>query len=335
MGDIATQGDQSASTDASQGNQSQQTGTGDGNAIDYGELLEQQRAELGRQGQTVENLRKELESSNTTINRVRKAFSNESEKKPSPSEERRQRFNEMRAYLEEQSLEDQKRGGAGLPVTTKIGKELADFGLAAEERAEKLQERIDQLEEMMKLSRNPAYAGLERAAFAMEGMIDEALAQMYGDEDTSRPIRSSQFNAVTARINDELKSMINSKDPKDKEDLLKIQRNPKVMRQMVNHFLAEMLPPKVRQQMDHERMMNQPQSQRDLMQAFVEAREALAEAHEKGDKRQQDYYSNLMTDIRRDILANQMGARRKSGQNEQESLNGLMRSFGGGFLGGR
>jgi hypothetical protein len=297
-----------------------------GQVLDYGEILAQHRAELAQTGKTVQELRAELNRSHGVIGRVQKAFSGDTDERLTPSQQRMREFDELAQYLDQEALENQRGGGKGLPITTKIGKQLATYGKEAEARAERLEQEISELKQAMKRRENPAFQGLERAAFVMEGMVEEALESLYGAEAGAKGIRESQFNAVTARINDEIKDLMKN----DPNGLLKVQRNPKVMRKMVNHFLAEMLPPKVRTMLDDERIKNEPILPRELWQAFSEAKEAYQEAESRGDAKTAAQYSALMTDIRHDILSNQISGRR-GGTAEKPSLNNLMT----GFIGGR
>lgn len=292
--------------------------------VDYGEILAQHQAEIARTGKTVEDLRSELGKSHGALDRVRQAFAPEQPELTS-YQKRVQAFQSLGQYLDQEATEDHKRGGKGLPITTRIGKELVDLGLESEKRAERLESELAQLKDAMKRQQNPAFQGLERAAFIMEGMVDEGLAQMYGETKDSKPIRAAQFNAVTTRINDEIKDLMKN----DPEALLKVQRNPKIMRNMVNHFMAEMLPPKVREKMDEERIKNEPMDSRAMWSALAEARDNYQEAQAKGDERATNHWSNLITDIRRDILANQL-VNRRGGGIDKPSLNQLMSSVVGG-----
>ncbi len=265
-------------------------------AIDFGDILDQHRSEVGK---TVEGLRGELHKSHGTLERVRKAFAGDDEgEKLTPYQKRMAAYKDLGQHIEREALENQKKGGQGLPLTTRLGKELADLGIQSEQRAEKLEAELAEIKAALKRQQNPAFQGLERAAFIMEGMIDDGLEALYGSDAQSKAIRSAQFNAVTARVNEEIKDLMKN----DPDALLKVQRNPKIMRKMVNHFMAEMLPPKVRTMLDDQRIQNEPISQQELYQAFGEARQQLAEAESKGDERAMTHYSNLMTDIRRDIL---------------------------------
>ncbi len=258
---------------------------------------------------------------------MRKAFTNEDEPKPTPYQQRMKDFDNLAAFLDQEALENQRAGGAGLPITTKVGKQLVEYGKAAEARAEKLEAELAEIKQSLREKDNAALDGLKRAAFAMEGMVEEGLGALYGEGKETQGIRSAQFNAVTHRINAEIKDLMHN----EPETLLKIQRNPKLMRRMVNHFMSEMLPPKVRTMLDDQRIQNEPMDSRELFQAFAEAREQLDEANSKGNQKAITHYSNLMTSIRQDILASQYGGRRSGNGGDRPTLNQLFRnSVGGG-----
>ncbi len=304
----------SAAGESAQSNSSGGEGQGqDGGVVDFGEILAQHQSELARTGKTVEALRGELAKRDTQFDRVRKAFSGDDGEKLTPRQQRMQHFDALAAEMEQVSKDH------GLPLTTKIGKEFATATKEMMAENDSLRQELDQIKESIKRQQNPAFQGLERAAFIMEGMVEDALGQMYGQEDGSRPIRAAQFNAVTARINEEIKDLMKN----DPDTLLKVQRNPKVMRNMVNHFMAEMLPPKVRGMMEDEQIRNTPMSQQELWQAFSEARDGYNSATEGGRKKEAEHFSNLITDLRREILSNQISGR-KGGTPDKPSLNSLM-----------
>jgi hypothetical protein len=311
---------QATAPDAGAGQEAtpQQQANQSGQAIDYSDIL----AQFQKRDQTIESLQSELGKTKETWGRVQKAFTGEPEQKPSPYQARMQSFDELGAYLQEQALEDQRHGGKGLPITTKIGQQLVQYGKEAEARAEKLEQELAEIKRDLKRSQNPAYQGLERAGLAMEGMVEEALEQMYGAEASSQGIRASWFNAVTSRINDEIKDLMKN----DPQALLKVQRNPKIMRKMVNHFMAEALPPKVRNMLEEQQIKETEIPPQELWSAFAEAREKYESAQRDGNDAAVTHWSNIMTDIRRDILANQVSGKR----GDSRSLNTLFANSVGG-----
>lgn len=293
--------------------------------VDYSQILQQHRDEIVRTKDQASALERELKDTRSTVDKVRKAFSNEQEEKLTPAQQRMQRFQELQNYLQEEALANKAAGGGGFPVTTKIGLELAEFGRQAVEENQNLRQELDELKQKVDRQQNPAWQGLERMAQAGEGMIQDALEQMYGTGKDTESIRAAQFNAVTARINEEIKDLLKN----EPQTLAKIQRDPKKIRSMVNHFMAEMLPPKVRQMMDEQRIQNEEIPVTDLYQALQEAKEGMEEAQKAGDEKAEAHYSGLFTQIRRDILGHQLGSRR-GGTPDKPTLNRLMSSFGGG-----
>lgn len=294
-----------------------ETGNTGPGAVDYSEILARHQGELARTGKTVESLKSELDDSRSVLSRVQKAFVGE-EDKVSPHQRRMRDFEDLGAYLDKEALEDQKNGGRGLPITTKIGKQLVAYGREAEERAEKLEKELADIKKALDRRENPNFQGLERAGQIMEGMLEDGLNQLYGADPETKGIRGAQMNAVSRRINEEIQDLMKN----DPDGLRRVQRDPKVMRRMVNHFMAEMLPPKVRSMLDNQRIQNEPFDSRDLYQSFAEARQEWEEAQSAGDERKTAYYDTLMTELRQKILSSQQEGRR-GGTAEKPSLNQL------------
>ncbi len=308
MSDNGAPGSDGGNTGGDAGGQQQQ-GTGDGAAFDFSQILEQHKAEIERSGKTVESLRGELGRTHETMDRVKRAFTGDNERPVSPYQARIKEFQELGEYVDKEV--------GHLPATAKIGKQLAALGQESEARAERLERELADLKETLKRQDNPAIQGLERAAHIMEGMLQDGLEKLYGSDDRSEGIRSAQFDAVSRRINDEIKDLIKN-DPKS---LLKLQRNPKLMRNMVNQFTSEMLPPRVREMMEQESARNAPITTQDLYASFNEAKGFYEQAQEKGDAKAVESYSNLMDSIRQEILASKYGGR--GGTAEKPTLSRL------------
>lgn len=278
--------------------------------VDYGEILARHQGELAR-------TRSDLDRSNEVLTRVQKAFSGDQKELPA-HEQRMRDFDDLGSYLDQEALEDQKKGGRGLPITTKIGKQLVTFGKEAEARAAKLERELEDLKAQVKRQQNPAFQGLERAGFIMEGMLDEGLKHLYGADPAAKQVRASQFEAVSRLIHEEMVDLAKN----DPDGLLQVQRNPKIQRRMVNHFMAQVLPPKVREMMDNDRLKNEPTTSRDLMQSFAEARQEWQAAQAEGDERKEAYYSSLMDELRPQILMSQQDGQRTRNP-DKPSLNQL------------
>lgn len=297
-------------------------------SIDYGEILARQENALSQQGQLITSLRGELGKRDQTWNKVREAFTGETDKKLTPAQERQQRMRGLVAKVQNDAQESLRAGLSGMPHTVKITEELAQYVADADERADRLESQLAKAIERLDRQQNPAFAAMERAGFIMEGMVDESLIALYGEGPDTERVRGAQYDAITALINAELKELIASKKPEDKTALLKIQRNPKVMRSMVNHFAAQVIPPKVRAAMDQERIENEPDTAEGLISALAEAKEEYEKALENDDHKRAQYYSNLVTKIRQDFLAFQQYGKKSQGGGK--SINSLVQNFIGG-----
>lgn len=285
-------------------------------SLDWAQALQHQKQAFQQQGKTVESLQRQLGENNQVLGRVKQAFTGESEKEVDPYDAAIAENEQFMDYFLQQGLEAE-RAGKPMPLTVTLGTKLAQANIAAANDRKRMEGQIAQLQQQMRRQQNPNFQGLERASQIMEGMIDDSLTQMYGEDAGSSKIKSAQFNAVTARVNEEIKDLMQN----DPDTLIKIQRNPKLMRNMVNHFMSEMLPPKVRSMLEEQHVQNTPMSTQELYSAFTEARKHMEEAERNDDPRAVHEYSKLMDSIRQDILADQYGGRRNAAN---PSLNRLL-----------
>lgn len=126
---------------------------------DLGTLLQQQK--LDSEG-TIKGLKGDLDANKATMDRLRKAFSNEPDKVVSDSQRRISAFEALTSELDEAALDDQRRGGKGLPLTMKIGKQLSEFARNTLAENEKLREKLDKIESRQNLQDNSAYQSLQK-----------------------------------------------------------------------------------------------------------------------------------------------------------------------------
>jgi hypothetical protein len=293
-----------------------QNSSDEGQSLDWSQALAEQQAAFQKQGQALQGLQRELGESKEVIGKIKRAFSPDDEKELDPHDQRIAEYEQFMDYYLQKGLEAE-RSGQKIPLTVTNATKLAQLGIESERRAKKFEQEIAELKRLVSRQQNPNYQGLERAAYIMEGMVDEALEQMYGQDQDSSKIRSAQFNAVTARVNEEIKDLMKN----DPDTLIKIQRDPKKMRTMVNYFMTEMLPPKVRSMMEEQEIMNSEMSVQELYSAFAEAKKHLEQAERSDDARAAHEYSRLMDSIRQDILAAQYGGQRST---NRPSLNRLL-----------
>lgn len=268
---------------------------------EFGSLLSRQQAELLKSGDTIKSLKDDLGQTKSITERLRKVFVED--EAPDPYKQKHASFEALAAELDREALEDQKRGGKGLPLTTKIGKELSDFARSTLAQNQKLEQEIAEIKKRQEMQSNPAVQSMQRITTVADNMTDEALEVMYPGEESSQ-VRELMSENVRGMINKEIREMVTNKE----FDNLKKLNNPKAVRSMVNHFMAQILPPKARQILDNERLQNQAPNPKDLMAAFREASQKLNEAETPAEVR---HWDNIVTELRQDILAETVG--RKGG----------------------
>ena len=277
----------------------QDGGTDYGTQIEeFGSVLSRQQAELNRSGETIKSLRGELDKNSSITEKLRKVFVGDDEA-PDPYKQRSASFEALAAELDREALEDQKRGGKGLPLTTKIGKELSEFARATLTQNQKLEQDIKELKNKVDVQSNPAVQNMQRITMVADNMTDEALEVMYPGEDSAQ-VRQFMGDSVRTMINKEIRQMVKNNELDDIKKL----NNPKAVRGMVNHFMAQILPPKAREILENERIQNEPANPKDLMIAFREASTNLENA--ETDK-ERNHWDKIVTSLRQDFLAETMG----------------------------
>jgi len=265
---------------------------------EFGSVLSRQQAELNRSGETIKSLRGELDKNSSITEKLRKVFVGDDEA-PDPYKQRSASFEALAAELDREALEDQKRGGKGLPLTTKIGKELSEFARATLTQNQKLEQDIKELKNKVDVQSNPAVQNMQRITMVADNMTDEALEVMYPGEDSAQ-VRQFMGDSVRTMINKEIRQMVKNNEMDDIKKL----NNPKAVRGMVNHFMAQILPPKAREILENERIQNEPANPKDLMIAFREASTNLENA--ETDK-ERNHWDKIVTSLRQDFLAETMG----------------------------
>ncbi len=312
---MAQPGEQSGQSGESSANTGAEAQQDNAEAIDYGQVLAEHQARFAEQGKTVSALKGKLAETEGQFARVRKAFVGEEEKAPNEYETRVGEHNKLMDYFLQQGLEAE-RAGKPMPLTVTLGTKLAQLGIQAEERAQALEAQLAELTAGLKRQQNPAFRQTEQAAAIMEGMVQEAIGQVYGDDPSGEVTRGVQYDAVCARINAEIKDLMKN----EPQTWAKVRSNPKAMRNMVNHFMGDLIPPAVRAQMEHQKIMDTPQTAQELWTAFREARAGMENAD---SDRERAHYSRIMDEIRPDLLALQGAGRRDE---SKPSLNRLLSS---------
>ncbi len=304
--------EQSAGASGSSENSS---GSDEGGAVDYGEILQSHEQAFKQQSKTVDQLRRSLDQSTETMGRVKRAFAGDDPPEQNPLEAAIKGHEELMDYFLQQGLEAERQGRA-IPLTVTLGTKLAQQGIEAEKRYAKLEAKFEKLNRSVQRQEDPNFQLTDRAAAAMEGMLQDGLSQVYGGDPSSERTRNAQFAAVAGRITEEIQDL-QKNDPGTWD---KIRRNPAAMRKMVNYFVQDQLPPRVREMLENQRVQDTVMTTRELHSAFAQANDARLNTE---NEREAEQYSNIMDSIRQEIIARQYG---KGRRNENPSLNELLRA---------
>lgn len=267
----------------------------------YDDVIAAQVEELSGQKKTIATLRSELDGTKNVLGRMREIFAPAKEK---PKESQKiDEMTELDRLLDEASIQDQRRGGSGLPLTTKIGKQLSDFARSAIEKNSNLEREIQDLKRRVDTENSPAFRDFQKTISGAETFVEDALEALYpGDE--HKDVKGYQSSAVMDLVKREIRDMVD----KNEIDNIKKLKNPKVVREMVNHFMAQILPPKVRTMLDNERIANTPETEESLLANLKEAQEKFKGAK---TKKEQEQYGRIAKEIRGKYFAEKMSANKR------------------------
>jgi len=265
------------------------------NLPNYDDIIAEQVNELTGQKKIIEGLRTELDGTKNVLGRMRDIFAPQ-EKKTSKIDE----MTELDRLLDEAALEDQKRGGKGLPLTTKIGKNLSDFARTAIEKNTHLEKELLDLKRRVETESSPAYRDFQKVLGGAETFVEDALEELYPGSE-NKDVKGYQASAIMDLVRKEIKEMVD----KNETDNIKKLKNPKVVRNMVNHMMAQILPPKVRTMMDNERIANTPETEESLLSSLKEVQEKFKKAE---SKKEQEQYGRIAKEIRGKYFAEKMRA---------------------------
>lgn len=260
----------------------------DQNLPNYDDIIASQVEELGSQKKIIEGLQSKLTGTERVLGQMREIFA-PGEKKPK-SAQKIDEMAELDRLLDQAALEDQRRGGKGLPLTTKIGKTVADFARDAIQRQTALENELSEVKKRLETESNPAYRDFQKTLNGAETFVEDALEALYpGDE--HKDVKGYQASAVMDLVKKEIREMVENNEI----DNIKKLKNPKVVRNMVNHFMAQILPPKVREMMDNERIANTPDTEEGLLSELKEIQEKFKKAE---TKKEQEQYSRMAKAVR-------------------------------------
>jgi hypothetical protein len=236
----------SGSEASSSGEQSQQPGQ---SAAEYMRELQSMRGE-------VESLKAEKNGLTAKFERVSKAFSDKDGGDDRADEDPDARF--LDTYLEA-ALEDQKQGGKGLPLTTKLAMETA----ALKKQLREMQAELKRHGQRQDFMASPDTKYDTDAYSTIDMQVQEAVEGMYGE------VPPHLFDAITKDISNEIKNLKKN----NPEAWNQIRRNPEYLKRLGMHFVEKAIPPKARQMLQAEKERNTPMSMSEMRQAMKEADE--------------------------------------------------------------
>ena len=164
------------------------------------------------------------------------------------------------AFLEA-AMDDQKKGGLGLPLTTKLAMKAKE----AETRVAKLEKQLERLLERNKVENDPTVAADRQAYLSIDNHLQKSIENLYGDVDPQL------FQAAAQKCTETIKQIQRDKP----EQWAKIRRDPSYLQKLAQYHVEKIIPPRVRQMLESEKVKNTELSRKDLHDAFREADEKL------------------------------------------------------------
>jgi uncharacterized protein YukE len=279
------------------------SGTEPGETVDYEALIAEARGEVERVRGEQSRTQQELQNVRGEFDRVRRAFSGDKDtSEPSPFQKKKSQFVSDLDLVLQKSLEHERKGNP-LPLTTKIGADFYQNAAEVSETLEAYQTKIAELEAQMRALQSPERNLDTQAATSMEGMIQSAMATIYGEDAENSQIRDGQFDVIAKMIGREIKDLRQN----DPDAWNRIRRHPESQRKLVQHFVMKAVPPKARALLEQEHLQNTPMTNDELWTAYREAKEQIQGGNEHPAIRKA--YEN----IREEILERQFAGKKGQG----------------------
>lgn len=272
-------------------------GTSEGGADNIAELRESLRRTEGRLGETANELARHRQESKkatdvlTNLQRVLGGEEKPKEKQPS----RRERADQMLDYFLRQHMEAERNGG-GFPLTTTLASDVYEYIAESEGKWEKALQTIDRLNREVERLSNPMSRLTDGAYSNIDAQVIENLEKLYGRGDQNLDIKRAQYAAVGDVIAAEVQRM-QKEHPDVWEEVL---RSPKKQAALARHFVEKNLPPKARELIEHDQLMNTDMPVGELWAAFRQA----------GEIQDPEARSKIREKIRQEIVAQQFGEAR-------------------------
>jgi hypothetical protein len=223
-------------------------------ASDY---LSELKGEVGELKKDRSELRGAVDRSNRTLERIQSAFKDE----PQNSEDEEDDTGRDQKLLDmflDAALEDQKAGGKGMPLTTKLAMET----VALKKELREVRAALKDFGNRQTVTSSADYKYDQDAYSQMDMRVQDAIGSIYGGE-----VDEHLFEAVSKDIGKEITRLKNEK-PQVWEQ---IRRNPEYIKRMALYFVEKKIPPRAREIMMADKEKATPMGMNELRQAFREA----------------------------------------------------------------
>ena len=251
------------------------------------QLAESQRT-LAETRQQFGALNERYTADSKVIDGLRQLFNPQKQQAPSRVEHYNSRLDH---YL--QAAVQAEREGRPMPLTANLAAEFYEHATEVEQLKSRWEAEIAALKQQVQKASDPSEAINLQAYTNMDSHLQNALNTIYGPGAEYADQKEAQFEALGKVIGKEIRELA-QEDPQAWDN---IRRSPAKQQKLVMHFVEQSLPPRARQILAQEQLMNEPTSMDELIQAFNEA-SAIQDDRER---------AQVKGMIRREILAMKMG----------------------------
>lgn len=267
----------------------QQGGAGGGdaggdNVVDLETYRQHFAPIIEQQNNQIRQLESYNQQNQRVLTRLQKAFTGEEEpqlgKDGKPIKQKKAnpkvgQYGQSLDFLLQSALKGE-REGRPFPVTTEIGSDFYEFAMEALQREEAMREQLDAMKAQLDKQGNPRKVIWDQSMMDFDNLIRNAMATIYGADETYGMQRDAQWDAVSKQIMTELQDLAQN----EPDTLDAILRSPQKRRDMVTHFTKMNIPPRARQILEEQRLQNTVQSSADLEKAWLQA-EAIEDPRER------------------------------------------------------
>lgn len=166
------------------------------------------------------------------------------------------------------AMESEKAGTGGMPITVQLAAHMVQM----QKKFSEQQKVIDSLNGKVKQQTDPRFEIENRAAMNLDTMVGQMVGNIYGKENPH------MFQAITGKMLEDIKQLRSSNPAK----WMEIARNPEHQKQVAQYYVEQFVPPKAREILHHQKVMDTPMTMQELMEAYQQADEAYKDNPQEG-----------------------------------------------------